>query len=127
MINIIYFWVYLVYLMSRSISYLLVVLLLALSGGTAKTCSLKDYNYCKTGLGKKCDLDAKDFSGDNRSEVPFFKRKYKTKGIQVIIPTLPFVNNQLFSYRNDYVPHVSVWDKKTSDVRANCKRGPPQP
>ncbi len=111
--------------MARGLVYFLVVLLSALPARSVKACSLKGYKYCELAIGKKCLLDSPSVKKDCQSEVPKFKRKYKTKGIQVIIPALPFLPKQEFVYRNAFVPHLSVWEKTTSDVRANCKRGPP--
>ena len=106
-------------------TYLLIPVLFLLSGLSMKACSLKEYKYCEIALGKKFEFGAKVFKNDAQSEVPKFKRKYKTKGIQVIIPTIPFLTIQEFTYHTDFVPHLTRSNKTHFQVRANCKRGPP--
>lgn len=111
--------------MFRSRTYLLILVFSLIAGLSSKACSLKHYKYCEIALGKKSEFGVKDFKNDTQGEVPKLKRKYKTKGIQVIIPTIPFLTIQEFSYCNDFVPHLTKSNTTHFQIRANCKRGPP--
>lgn len=92
---------------------------------SAKSCSLKHYKYCEIALGKKSELAAKTFKKDTQNEIPNFKRKYKTKGIQVIIPGIPCLTIHEFTYCNDFVIGIIKSSTTQFQIRANCKRGPP--
>src|SRR5690606_27976470 len=106
-------------------TYLLILVSVILSGFPAKACSLNHYAYCKIALGKKFEFESKVFKNDGQSEIPKLRRKYKTKGIQVIFPTIPFLTIREFSYSSDFVPHLTRSNNIHIQIRANCKRGPP--
>ncbi|MBL7933945.1 MAG: hypothetical protein JNL60_18720 [Bacteroidia bacterium] len=106
-------------------TYLVTFVLVLLAGLSANACSLRQYKYCEIALGKKVELGAKILKSDGQNEVPSLKRKYKTKGIQVIIPTIPSLTIREFVYCNDFVPHLTRSKNTHFQVRANCKRGPP--
>lgn len=101
----------------------IIVLFLFLSLGS-RSCSLAGYEYCKLGLGKKLEVKEK-LSQDDRDGVPRLRRKYKPKGIQVIVPCISrLVFTDYYTYtepgftlNQGYISH--------SYKEYQRKRGPP--
>jgi hypothetical protein len=91
-----------------------------------KACSLKSYEYCKIAIGKKCEIAAAHgLAQDTQDEIPKFRRKYKAKGIQEVLPT---VNQLSFSQFHTKRQHLLF---KVEDVLilslhyVKATRGPP--
>jgi hypothetical protein len=108
--------------MKKPVTILLFILLYTLG----KSCSLKGYKYCEIAIGKKSLLiEAKSVSPVDQSEIPKFKKKYKRKALQVIVPLIPNLIFTEYCYYSVFSPKVT---KKTNSFFLYCaqgKRGPP--
>ena len=91
-----------------------------------RPCSLSRYHYCDNSGGKKCLLSqGHTFNDNSHDELPNLKKKYKTRAVQVILPsvdTFDFFKDYFF---NTYItPEVqSTYVFKLGHVP--LKRGPP--
>jgi hypothetical protein len=102
-----------------------VLLFLFLLAQGYKSCSLIRYEYCKLAIGKKCELSTRHFSGNSDSDLPKFKRKYRTKGIQVIMPHIALLSFRQVNLSTDLIlPRVK--SNGTFHIHyVQGKRGPP--
>jgi len=87
----------------KKFSFIFFVFILPFSVGA---CSLKQYKYCETAVGKKCTVLQQDnFGQDSRDELPLYRKKSKSRGIQEFVPLvqkaicdcLPFASYVIFA------------------------------
>jgi hypothetical protein len=101
------------------------IILFVVMGYVAQSCSLKQYEYCKLATGRACTVSEKLFADHHSSELPKFKRKYKTKGIQVFLPQISLISFTQFNISNDYSVLVVLSHPTYKVEYVQGKRGPP--
>jgi len=94
-------------------------------GYSTQACSLKAYKYCELGLGRKCVLSEKHVSGQHNSELPAFKRKYRSKGIQVFLPHIQNAEFTQFTLPDEYICLLLSTQSTYKVEYVQGKRGPP--
>jgi len=92
----------------------------------AGACSLKQYKYCQTAVGKKCEiLQHENFGEDSRDKVPLYRKKAKSRGIQEFVPLVQTVTYQYFPL----ISYVDFTDSENTIIQnshlTQLLRGPP--
>lgn len=106
----------------KSFKYVLPFLLFCLAG-TAHASDACTNNKINGRRGKS--YVAKSLSQDNQSEIPQIRRKYKAKGLQVLVPFIPHLSFKKFDLPSECPVRVNDETRSSFLFCVRHKRGPP--